>query len=160
MLSGCPGENMNTFLIMAHSAEERRAFLSTLCKISTDLFHPPTLLLMVCCTLGRMMLILVFSKSLCVWEFSGNSALFTFAPLGNADVVVSWMEREGPVPASSNLWGFFLADIVNTSVSLALLSILNYITRAVLNMASQIWNSIASRYVLDYTCDFNHFTYF
>lgn len=46
-----------------------------------------------------------------------------------------WREREGPVPASSNLC-FFLADIVNASVSLALLSILNYITRAVLNMAS------------------------
>lgn len=44
-------------------------------------------------------------------------------------------EREEPVPASSNLW-VFLADIVNASASLALLSILNYITRAVLNMAS------------------------
>lgn len=32
MLSGCPCENMNTFLIMAHSTEEHQAFLSTLCK--------------------------------------------------------------------------------------------------------------------------------
>lgn len=107
MLSGCPGENMNTFLIMAHSAEEHRAFLSTLCKISTDLFHPPTLLLMVCCTLGRMMLILVFSKSLSVWEFSGNSALFSLAPLGNADVVVSWMERERSLFPLHLIYGFF-----------------------------------------------------
>lgn len=105
MLSGCLGENMNTFLIMAHSAKEHRAFLSTLCKISTDLFHPPTLLLMVCCTLGRMMLILVFSKSLSVWEFSGNSALFTLAPLGN--VVVSWMERERSLFPLHLIYGFF-----------------------------------------------------
>lgn len=43
MLSGCLSENMNTFLIMAHSTGDRQAFLSTLCKIIMDLFNfsPP-----------------------------------------------------------------------------------------------------------------------
>lgn len=53
MLSGCAGENMNTFLIMVRSTEERQAFLSTLCKIIRNLFIFLPLLMAVCCSLRR-----------------------------------------------------------------------------------------------------------